>query len=1700
MPPSALRVLYVTSCWDGPYRYRCRHAVLQLRDAGTVADVASIDDAALLALAPRYSLVVLFRLPWSARVADVCAAARAGGARLAFESDDLIFDPSVEPLVHFLPDLPPVVRTEYRQRFTRLRATFDACHVFVGSTPSLVRLAERLRKPAVLHPNLLDDAAVRRATVIRALARLQPRPPTLAYVSGSNTHDRDFETVVEPLVRVLASAGDARLFVCGHLDLPLGLRRFGERIVRVPYLDWRVYPWALAGCRAALAPAAVVNEFTDAKSVLKFFEAGVLGVPVVATPTEPFRAAVEHGRNGLLAATPSEWEHALREVLDGGRSRALGAAARRTVLAQHTTRAHRGRLAALLAPHAGTSSGPSPDPRPLEPAAHGGPSDEVAARADRVRQAWALLRNAPPPTAGHEPPAEPAWQEPVPPARFDALLATLATHGAGWISDERPVVLDLGDAGALPHLERADVDVTPADFRWLVVRMRAVTDHLLPAARFAWASEDVPTFEPDCAVAWAIEADGAPRTYAIDLSASVWSRTERVTRLRLDVLDAPGGVAVDAVLLAADLAQLVPDGDLRGPLAERYLRGVGIECGALQKPLSTSPSARVLYVDRLTPAQARAHYPELEGQPLVAPHVVGDVQRLPVGDARVDFCIGNHLLEHARDPIAAVEELLRIVRPGGVLYVSVPDVGNPLDRGRPVTPFAHLLDDHDPGADRRAEDAAHYREYTDSAHPQLDEATRRTVEARFLAQGYSIHFHTFDEAAFHRLLEHVTAVGGARLVEFARNPGADFDEHVAVLRRTAVARHADATAPVDVIVPIYEARAETIACVESVLRHADGDWRLVLVDDASRDPALVDWLDRLAASDARVTLLRNEENRGFVQTANRGMRHAGGRDVLLLNSDTVVTAGFLAGLRRAVYADATTGIVSPLSNNATVCSVPDHPHGGPIPDGYTVDTFGDLIARTSLRLRPELPTAVGFCMYVRAEVLERVGLFDAERFPRGYGEENDLCERALAAGFGVRLADDVFVYHAGEASFGAETRALRTQNDETLEALHPGYFAKVARYIAASRLAPVHDNLRLHMRRAARAGEPALLVLLHDAFEPPVGGTEHHVRDLLSTLALPRAVVAVPRSDGIHVTEVLDGELADAPRYLFPLATPPERFDRWRPDVEAVLARVVSTFGVGAVHVHHLLNWPTDLASTLTRLGLRWVVTAHDYYCVCPNLNLVDAATGEPCCAAVGGAARDSAACLRTLCTGLGLPPFADATTTLAQHRADFAALLAGADAIVFPSHAAREVVRRFHAIDDARARVIPHGAAPPVRRAGERDPHASLRIALLGAVAYPIKGGDAYPELIARTRDLPIEWHVFGDAEGFGFAERLRRAGAGNRLVLHGRYARREITALLADAGIDVVVLLPNWPETFSYTLSEALLTGVPVIASDQGALAERLAGSDAGLVVANVDEAAAALARLANDPAMLARMQQAALRVEHRSLADMAADYRPIVSSLLGTAARPEPLSLGARRELFVAADRAAHEPREVQPPPPVLSHYDRWWYPVYERIAALVPLAFRRWARARIAERQWPTVKTLRFDRRAATSGLEVLPPNGGAHRFRACDRDPSFVFAPEPIPTRRARIVRFEMRTEARGHLYAQLFWAHAPEEGFSEEKSIHIPLDAADGAWHEYTLRVDDTDRGALWDAGEAIRRLRFDPLNAPGVIELRELRLCAPGR
>lgn len=273
---------------------------------------------------------------------------------------------------------------------------------------------------------------------------------------------------------------------------------------------------------------------------------------------------------------------------------------------------------------------------------------------------------------------------------------------------------------------------------------------------------------------------------------------------------------------------------------------------------------------------------------------------------------------------------------------------------------------------------------------------------------------------------------------------------------------------IDVVVPVHGAREHVVRCLESVIRHAAGDYRLVVIDDASTDVALARWLDELARKIVGIVLLRNERNLGFVASANRGLRHSQGRDVVLLNSDTIATQRFLTRLADCAYDRPDTGIVSPLSNNGTICSVPRFLRANDIPPGYSVESFAALVNRASAKERPELVTAVGFCMYVRADLIQRIGFLDEERFPRGYGEENDYSERAKRSGFRIRLCDDLFIAHVGAASFGKEGRRRQREHNGVMGRLHPNYHDDVRRFIRENPLADVQARIRRRLRRARR--------------------------------------------------------------------------------------------------------------------------------------------------------------------------------------------------------------------------------------------------------------------------------------------------------------------------------------------------------------------------------------------------------------------------------------------------------------------------------------------------------------------------------------------------------------------------------------------------------------------------------------------------------
>jgi predicted SAM-dependent methyltransferase len=189
--------------------------------------------------------------------------------------------------------------------------------------------------------------------------------------------------------------------------------------------------------------------------------------------------------------------------------------------------------------------------------------------------------------------------------------------------------------------------------------------------------------------------------------------------------------------------------------ARGVLRGEGLEVGALHRPLVVSRAARVRYVDRMDLETLRRQYPELNDEPLVAVDLIDNGEELAtVADASQDFLIANHFLEHTQDPIATLQNHLRVLRPGGHLYLAIPLKHATFDARRPVTSIEHLMQDHRDGPEGSLQQ--HYEEWATLVEGSAQEQVADRV-ADLRARDYSIHFHVWDEPALLELMAHLRA-------------------------------------------------------------------------------------------------------------------------------------------------------------------------------------------------------------------------------------------------------------------------------------------------------------------------------------------------------------------------------------------------------------------------------------------------------------------------------------------------------------------------------------------------------------------------------------------------------------------------------------------------------------------------------------------------------------------------------------------------------------------------------------------------------------------------------------------------------------------------------------------------------------------------------------------------------------------------------
>lgn len=246
-----------------------------------------------------------------------------------------------------------------------------------------------------------------------------------------------------------------------------------------------------------------------------------------------------------------------------------------------------------------------------------------------------------------------------------------------------------------------------------------------------------------------------------------------------------------------------------------------------------------------------------------------------------------------------------------------------------------------------------------------------------------------------------------------------------------------------VVVPVYNGHDDVVQCLESIYRWTPGS-PLLVVDDASPDQRFVPLLRALAERDGRTTvLLRRASNGGFVGACNTAFGAAGRADVILVNSDVIVTEGWYDRMTTAAQSSTLVATVSTLTNHGTILSVPFRNRPVPqLPFDLTPDEAGRRVAAAGLRVYPDIPTAVGHCVLITRSAIDLIGGFD-DAFGRGYGEEVDFSQRAVRAGMKNVLADDVFVFHRGGGSFGHEESQAQRDNERIVNARYPWYVKSV---------------------------------------------------------------------------------------------------------------------------------------------------------------------------------------------------------------------------------------------------------------------------------------------------------------------------------------------------------------------------------------------------------------------------------------------------------------------------------------------------------------------------------------------------------------------------------------------------------------------------------------------------------------------------------
>ncbi len=682
--------------------------------------------------------------------------------------------------------------------------------------------------------------------------------------------------------------------------------------------------------------------------------------------------------------------------------------------------------------------------------------------------------------------------------------------------------------------------------------------------------------------------------------------------------------------------------------------------------------------------------------------------------------------------------------------------------------------------------------------------------------------------------------------------------------------------PVSIIVPVYNAADDVKICIERLIKFTDPDTDIIIIDDASPDARIQKILGD-AQEYKNIRIFKNSSNIGFTRTINRGIELAGENDVVFLNSDARVTPKWLEGLKAALATDPKIATVTPMSDRAGAFSAPNIGNENALPEGVTEEDYSIAFRRRSIGVYPTVPTGNGFCLYVRRKCINEIGSLDAEAFPRGYGEENDFCMRALRKGWRHVIDDRTYVFHDRSKSFGEAKTDLVKSGRVVVDERYPEYKLAIQVFSTCGKIAIARYKARLAIQDCLSAQVAGCLPRILFVVATQTGGTPQTNQDLMKALS-DVCEGWVLRSDS-EVVELSymndDGKVR--PICSHQLSEPVDPLTHDSSEYDKVVSGWLQEFDFSLVHIRHLGWHSLSLPRLSKQLGIKVVYSFHDFYALSPNLKLIDdqGIFQGTTFFEQGSLYRES------LWPKDSLPlPHGN---WLDFWREKFQSALEYCDAFVTTSDSARRLILdAMPRLPVARFVVIPHGRdfAKFDRIRHKPKPGERIRILVPGHI-NAMKGLEVIRALIECDKDEKLEFHILGRLIGPAPKRGVETLGA---------YERQEFAEKARKVRPHLGVVFSIWDETYCHTLTELWSVGLPTAVLDFPNVAARVSSSGAGWVLdhRNVSRLYEEILRIAFDEREYERTEKALMNWQcgyglANSTSQMAAGYLNIYSDVI-------------------------------------------------------------------------------------------------------------------------------------------------------------------------------------------------------------------------